>query len=71
LSWGGRTGEHRIRFKCSNRIINESQIPEEGYLTVHIKGYNKDVGYEVKGSSLRVNLGAGFTDLFTEKVAVV
>jgi hypothetical protein len=30
-----------------------------------------DVGYEVKGSSLRVNLGAGFTDLFTEKVAVL
>jgi hypothetical protein len=40
-------------------------IPEKGYLTVHIKGYHRErVRYGVTGSSLRINLGAGFNDLW-------
>jgi hypothetical protein len=35
---------------------------------VHIKGYHKErVRYWVTGSSLRINLGAGFKDLFTDE----
>jgi len=60
--------EGNIRLKCPKRIINMLGIPERGYLTVHIKGYHKEkVRYGVTGSSLRINLGAGFKDLFTDE----
>jgi hypothetical protein len=57
--------EGTIRLKCPKRIINVLGIPEKGYLTVHIKGYHRErVRYGVTGSSLRINLGAGFNDLW-------
>jgi hypothetical protein len=60
--------EGTISLKCPKRIINALQIPERGYLTVHIKGYHRErVRYGVTGSSLRINLGAGFNDLFTDE----
>jgi hypothetical protein len=34
--------EGTIRLKCPKPIINELQIPEKGYLTVHIKGYHRE-----------------------------
>jgi hypothetical protein len=35
---------------------------------VHIKGYHRErIRYGVTGSSLRINLGAGFKDLFTDE----
>jgi hypothetical protein len=36
--------EGTIRLKCPKRIINALQIPERGYLTVHIKGYSQGEG---------------------------
>jgi hypothetical protein len=65
----GRQGsEGTIRLKCPKRIINTPGIPEKGYLTVHIKGYHRErVRYGVTGSSLRINFGAGFKDLFTDE----
>jgi hypothetical protein len=60
--------EGTISLKCPKLIINALQIPERGYLTVHIKGYHRErVRYGVTGSSLRINLGAGFNDLFTDE----
>jgi hypothetical protein len=60
--------EGTIRLKCPKRIINVLGIPEKGYLTVHIKGYHRErVRYGVTGSSMRINLGAGFNDLFTDE----
>jgi hypothetical protein len=60
--------EGTIRLKCPKRIINVLGIPEEGYLTVHIKGYHRErVRYGVTGSSMRINLGAVFNDLFTDE----
>jgi hypothetical protein len=60
--------EGTIRLKCPKRIINTLGIPEKGYLTVHIKGYHRErVRYGVTGSSMRINLGAGFNDLFTDE----
>ncbi len=60
--------EGTIRLKCPKRIINMLGIPEKGYLTVHIKGYHRErVRYGVTGSSMRINLGAGFNDLFTDE----
>jgi hypothetical protein len=57
--------EGTIRLKCPKRIINMLGIPEKGYLTVHIKGYHRErIRYGVTGSSLRINLGAGFNDLW-------
>jgi uncharacterized paraquat-inducible protein A len=49
--------EGTIRLKCPKHIINTLGIPERGYLTVHIKGYHRE----------RINLGAGFNDLFTDE----
>jgi hypothetical protein len=61
--------EGTIRLKCPKRIINTLGIPEKGYLTVHIKGYHRErVRYGVTGSSMRINLGAGFKDLFSGKI---
>ena len=57
---GGRS----IRLKCPKRIINILGIPERGLITVHIKGNTATVTYGVTSSSLRVNLGAVFRDLF-------
>jgi hypothetical protein len=57
---GGRV----IRLKCPKRIINTLGIPEKGLVTVHIKGNIDTVSYNVTGSSMRVNLGAGFAYLF-------
>jgi hypothetical protein len=34
--------EGTIRLKCPKPIINELQIPEKGYLRVHIKGYHSE-----------------------------
>jgi hypothetical protein len=60
--------EGTIRLKCPKRIINTLGIPEKGYLTVHIKGYHRErVRYGVTVSSMRINLGAGFKDLFTDE----
>jgi hypothetical protein len=60
--------EGTIRLKCPKRIINVLGIPEKGYLTVHIKGYHRErIRYGVTGSSMRINLGAGFNDLFTDE----
>ena len=57
--------EGTIRLKCPKHIINTLGIPEKGYLTVHIKGYHRErVRYGVTGSSMRINLGAGFNDLW-------
>jgi hypothetical protein len=39
-------------------------IPERGLITVHIKGNTATVSYDVTGSSLRINLGAAFRELF-------
>jgi hypothetical protein len=49
--------------------INMLGIPEKGYLTVHIKGYHRErIRYGVTGPSMRINLGAGFKDLFSGKI---
>jgi hypothetical protein len=53
-----------IRLKCPKRIINMLGIPERGLITVHIKGNTATVSYDVTGSSMRVNLGAAFRELF-------
>jgi hypothetical protein len=39
-------------------------IPEKGVITDHIKGNSDTISYGVIGSSMRVNLGAGFAYLF-------
>jgi hypothetical protein len=39
-------------------------IPERGLITVHIKGNTATVTYGVTGSSMRINLGAAFRELF-------
>jgi hypothetical protein len=52
-----------IRLKCPKRIINTLGIPEKGLITVHIKGNSDTVSYNVTGSSMKVNLGAGFAYL--------
>jgi hypothetical protein len=53
-----------IRLKCPKRVINLLGIPERGHITVHIKGNTATVTYGVTGSSLRINLGAAFRELF-------
>jgi hypothetical protein len=53
-----------IRLKCPKRIINMLGIPERGLITVHIKGNTATVSYDVTGSSMRINLGAAFRELF-------
>jgi hypothetical protein len=41
-------------------------------LTVHIKGYHRErVRYGVTGSSLRINLGAGFNDELISKFCIL
>jgi hypothetical protein len=57
-------GGSSIRLKCPKRIINMLGIPERGLITVHIKGNTATVSYDVTGSSLRINLGAAFRELF-------
>jgi hypothetical protein len=48
------------RFKYPKHIINELQIPEKSYLTVHIKGYNKEgVSYGVTDSAGGLISGLG------------
>jgi Lhr-like helicase len=59
MSWGSS-----IRLKCPKRIINTLGIPEKGFITVHIKGNTATVSYDVTGSSMRINLGAAFANLF-------
>jgi uncharacterized paraquat-inducible protein A len=39
-------------------------IPERGLITVHIEGNTATVSYGVTGSSMRINLGAAFRELF-------
>jgi hypothetical protein len=53
-----------IRLKCPKRVINMLGIPERGLITVHIKGNTATVTYGVTGSSMRINLGAAFRELF-------
>jgi hypothetical protein len=53
-----------IRLKCPKRVINTLGIPERGPITVHIKGNTATVSYGVTGSSMRINLGAAFRELF-------
>jgi hypothetical protein len=57
-------GGSSVRLKCPKRIINTLGIPERGLITVHIRGNTATVSYNVTGSSLRVNLGTAFRDLF-------
>jgi hypothetical protein len=57
-------GGSSIRLKCPKRVINMLGIPERGLITVHIKGNTATVSYGVTGSSMRVNLGAAFRELF-------
>jgi hypothetical protein len=57
-------GGSSIRLKCPKRVINLLGIPERGLITVHIKGNTATVSYGVTGSSMRINLGAAFRELF-------
>jgi len=57
-------GGNSIRLKYPKRVINLLGIPERGLITVHIKGNTTTVSYNVTGSSMRVNLGAAFRELF-------
>jgi hypothetical protein len=55
--------ERTLRLNALNGLLTSFKIPERGYLKVHIKGYHSErVRNGVTGSSLRINLGAGFND---------
>gem|GEM_PF-507984 len=56
-------GKQSIRLKCPKSLLLEFNVPERGFVMVHIKRYSFQARYDVSGSSFRVNLGVGFAPL--------
>ena len=56
-------GKQSIRLKCPKSILQEFNVPERGFVMVHMKRYSFQARYDVSGSSFRVNLGVGFAPL--------
>mgnify|MGYP007094564940 CR=1 FL=1 len=44
-------------------MVQELNVPERGFILVHMKLYSFQGRYDVSGSSFRVNLGVGFAPL--------
>ncbi len=61
------TGERSIRLKCSRKVVKEFNIPERGFILVHMKRFDFQARYDVSGSSFRINFGGGFSTLFLDE----
>ena len=60
-------GEPSIRLKCPRRLVQELNIPEKGFVAVHMKKHRFEARHDVSGSSFRINVGAGFAPLLLDE----